>query len=212
MTDTYLNQNHEPEFYGRGNIGVTTVNLIDAALTAKEQFNNMFLRMNGAPTDQEELENIFFEILEQRLELCHAVQKVRWERLQDTPAEVNPILWQYGALARLKADEPIGKVIAEKHFTSSLGYVGLYETSLVITGESHTQLKGRDFALRVLQFMNDKCMEWRKQEPVDYSVYGTPIETTTYKFAKKLQEKWGIIPGITDRDYVTNSYHYKLVA
>ncbi len=207
LTDTYLNQEGKPEFYGRGNIGVTTVNLIDTALTAKAMIDDIYWRQDGAPTNEEELEKLFFDILKRRLELCHDVQRVRWERLQDTPAEVNPILWQYGALSRLEADEPVGKVIAEKHFTSSLGYVGLYETALVITGESHTQPKGRDFALRVLQFMNDKCIEWRKQEPVDYSVYGTPIETTTYKFARKLQEKFGIIPGITDRDYVTNSYH-----
>ena len=189
LTPTYANpETGKPEFYGRGNIGVCTVNLADAALSAKD-------------------EEHFWKLLDERTELCHDVQRVRFERLYDTPAEVNPILWCDGALARLQPDDIIGPTLVEKHFTSSLGYTGLYECAKVMTGESHTSEKGKEFAMRVMQFLNDKCNQWKQEESIDYSVYGTPIESTTYKFAKNLKRRFGEIPGITDRDYVTNSYH-----
>lgn len=214
LTPTYINpETKKPEFYGRGNIGVCTVNLADAALSAvqyaiKNNWTEEKKSKQGLPIyNQEEIEKVFWDILDERCELCHDVQKIRFERLLDTPAEVNPILWCDGALSRIKPWEKIGKVLIEKHFTSSLGYTGLYETALAILGESHTSPRGKDFGMRVMQFLNDKCEQWKKEEPIDYSVYGTPIESTTYKFAKGLQKRFGIIPGITDRDYITNSYH-----
>ena len=151
--------------------------------------------------------DMFWNILDERCELCHDVQRIRFNRLWNTPAEVNPILWCDGALSRLRPDDKIGPLLVKKHFTSSLGYTGLYEATLVLTGYSHTDPKGKEIAKSIMQFLNDKCNQWKQEEPIDYSVYGTPIESTTYKFAKNLKRRFGIIPGITDRDFVTNSYH-----
>ena len=189
LTPTYLNEEGKPEFYGRGNIGVCTINLADVGLSANGDFDK------------------FWELMEERTELCYKVQKVRFDRLIDTPAEVNPILWCDGALSRLEPEEKIGKVLIDKHFTSSLGYAGLYECVLAMTGQTHTSGAGKQFATEVMQFLNDKCNEWKQRDPIDYSVYGTPIESTTYKFAKHLRERFGVVKGITDRDFITNSYH-----
>lgn len=214
LTATYVNKDtKKAEFYGRGNIGVCTVNLADAALSALEYakknnwatFMSKDIQKDGY--SQKALEEIFWNILNERTELCYDVQKVRFDRLIETPAEVNPILWCDGALARLNPEDKIGEVLIKKHFTSSLGYSGLYECSLAITGESHTSERGKEFAMRVMQFLNDKCAEWKERDPIDYSLYATPIENTTYKFAKKLRQRFGVIEGITDRDYITNSYH-----
>lgn len=178
LTPNYVNpETGKAEFYGRGNIGVTTINLADVALSAQKKCKELgYTPVNESPQvfDQEDMEKFFWPLLEERTELCHDAQKVRFYRLLDTPADVNPILWCDGALSRLDQDEKIGKTIINKHFSSSLGYTGLYETSLVITGKSHTDPIGREFALRVMQFLNDQCLKWRKQEPIDYSVYGTP--------------------------------------
>lgn len=218
LTSTYLAPSGKPEFYGRGNIGVCTINLADAALSTikyAEEHNWVVPSMSKSEDvddkvcwyDQAVLEDKFWEIMEARTELCYKVQKVRFDRLIDTPAEVNPILWCDGALSRLNPEDKIGQVLIDKHFTSSLGYAGLYECVKAITGQSHTEEKGKEFAMQVLQFLNDKCEEWKQRDPIDYSVYGTPIESTTYKFAQNLQRRFGVIPGITDRDFITNSYH-----
>ena len=150
---------------------------------------------------------MFFEELDAACELCHTAQQVRADRLSHTKAEVAPILWCDGALARLKPDDSLERLIHNGYCTSSLGYAGLYECVKVMTGESHTQLYGKQFGLKIMQFLNDKCAEWKAAENIDYSVYGSPIESTTYKFAKALKNRFGIIKGITDRDYISNSYH-----
>jgi ribonucleoside-triphosphate reductase len=152
-------------------------------------------------------EDIFWELMDERTELCHTVQKIRAERLSNTKAEVAPILWCDGALARLKPEDTLDPLIHNGYCTSSLGYAGLYECVKVMTGESHTQPNGKKFGLRVMQFLNDQCNKWKEEENIDYSVYGSPIESTTYKFAQCLQDRFGRIKGITDREYVTNSYH-----
>ena len=184
--------NYEPgkhKYYGRFNQGVVTINLPDVALSS------------GGNTEK------FWSIFEERLELCHRALRCRHERLLGTPSDVAPILWQYGALARLKKGETIDKLLFNGYSTISLGYAGLYECVKYMTGKSHTDPEATPFALAVMQKMNDKCAEWKQAENIDYSLYGTPLESTTYKFAKCLQRRFGIIPGITDKGYITNSYH-----
>ena len=177
------------KYYGRFNQGVVTINLVDVALSSMGDFNK------------------FWEIFEERLELCHRALRARHERLRGTPSDVAPILWQYGALARLKKGETIDKLLYGGYSTISLGYAGLYECVKYMTGKSHTDPAAKPFALSVMQKMNDKCSEWKTSEDIDYSLYGTPLESTTYKFAKALQKRFGIIEGITDKNYITNSYH-----
>ena len=186
----YVDNHGNPKYYGRFNQGVVTINLVDVALSADKDFN------------------LFWKIFEERLELCHTALQIRHKRLSKATSDVAPILWQHGALARLKKGESIHELLHHGYSTISLGYAGLYECVKFMTGHSHTDNgKGKEFALEVMQKMNDKCKEWKEKEDIDYSVYGTPIESTTYKFAKCLRERFGKIKGITDRDYITNSYH-----
>ena len=179
----------KPKYYGRFNQGVVTINLVDAALSSGRDMTK------------------FWEIFEERLELCHRALQCRHERLKGTLSDAAPILWQYGALARLEKGEPIDKLLYGGYSTISLGYAGLYECVKYMTGKSHTDEEAKPFALAVMQKMNDKCLEWKTAENIDYSLYGTPLESTTYKFAKCLQKRFGVIPGITDKSYITNSYH-----
>ena len=179
----------KPKYYGRFNQGVVTINLPDVALSS------------GGEPDK------FWKIFDERLELCHRALQYRHNRLKGTLSDAAPILWQYGALARLKKGEPIDKLLYGGYSTISLGYSGLYECCKYMTGKSHTDPAAKPFALSVMQHMNDKCNEWKNAENIDYSLYGTPLESTTYKFAKCLQKRFGIVPGITDRNYITNSYH-----
>lgn len=185
----YVDENGKPKYYGRFNQGVVTINLVDVALSS------------GGDTTK------FWNIFEERLELCHRALRARHERLKGTPSDVAPILWQHGALSRLKKGEPIDKLLYGGYSTISLGYAGLYECVKYMTGKSHTDDVAKPFALSVMQKMNDKCNEWKQAENIDYSLYGTPLESTTYKFAKALQKRFGIIEGITDKNYITNSYH-----
>ena len=185
----YVDENGKPKYYGRFNQGVVTINLVDVALSS------------GGDTTK------FWNIFEERLELCHRALRARHERLKGTPSDVAPILWQHGALSRLKKGEPIDKLLYGGYSTISLGYAGLYECVKYMTGKSHTDDVAKPFALSVMQKMNDKCNEWKQAENIDYSPYGTPLESTTYKFAKSLQKRFGIIEGITDKNYITNSYH-----
>ena len=185
----YVDENGKPKYYGRFNQGVVTINLVDVALSS------------GGDTTK------FWDIFDERLELCHRALRARHERFKGTPSDVAPILWQYGALGRLKKGEPIDKLLYGGYSTISLGYAGLYECVKYMTGKSHTDDAAKPFALSVMQRMNDKCNEWKKAENIDYSPYGTPLESTTYKFAKALQKRFGIIEGITDKNYITNSYH-----
>ena len=179
----------KPKYYGRFNQGVVTINLPDVALSS------------GGEPDK------FWKIFDERLELCHRALQYRHNRLKGTLSDAAPILWQYGALARLKKGEPIDKLLYGGYSTISLGYAGLYECCKYMTGKSHTDPAAKPFALSVMQHMNDKCNEWKNAENIDYSLYGTPLESTTYKFAKCLQKRFGLVPGITDRNYITNSYH-----
>ena len=179
----------KPKYYGRFNQGVVTINLVDVALSSGGNFEK------------------FWKIFDERLALCHKALQARHQRLMGTPSDAAPILWQYGALARLKKGEPIDKLLFGGYSTISLGYAGLYECVKYMTGKSHTDAGAKPFALSVMQHMNDKCTEWKKAENMDYSLYGTPLESTTYKFAKCLQKRFGIVPGITDKNYITNSYH-----
>ena len=179
----------KPKYYGRFNQGVVTINLVDVALSSKGNFEK------------------FWKIFDERLALCHRALQARHKRLLGTPSDAAPILWQYGALARLKKGEKIDKLLFGGYSTISLGYAGLYECVKYMTGKSHTDAGAKPFALSVMQHMNDKCTEWKKAENMDYSLYGTPLESTTYKFAKCLQKRFGIVPGITDKNYITNSYH-----
>ena len=179
----------QEKYYGRFNQGVVTINLVDVACSS------------GKDIDK------FWEIFDERLELCHRALRLRHERLLGTPSDVAPILWQYGAIARLEKGEPIDRLLYHGYSTISLGYAGLYECVKYMTGKSHTDPEAKPFALSVMQKMNDKCEEWKKEEDIDYSVYGTPLESTTYKFAKCLQKRFGIIPDVTDHGYITNSYH-----
>ena len=179
----------KPKYYGRFNQGVVTINLVDVALSSKGNFEK------------------FWKIFDERLALCHRALQARHKRLLGTPSDAAPILWQYGALARLKKGEKIDKLLFGGYSTISLGYAGLYECVKYMTGKSHTDAGAKPFALSVMQHMNDKCNAWKKSENIDYSLYGTPLESTTYKFAKCLQKRFGIVPGITDKNYITNSYH-----
>mgnify|MGYP004509990815 FL=1 len=186
----YVDESGKPKYYGRFNQGVVTINLVDVALSSDKNMEN------------------FWNIFEERLELCHRALQIRHKRLSKATSDVAPILWQYGALARLKKGESIHDLLHNGYSTISLGYAGLYECVKYMTGHSHTDGgKGKEFGLAVMQKMNNKCKEWKEAENIDYSVYGTPIESTTYKFAKCLKERFGVIKGITDRDYITNSYH-----
>ena len=179
----------KPKYYGRFNQGVVTINLVDVALSSGGNFEK------------------FWKIFDERLALCHKALQARHQRLMGTPSDAAPILWQYGALARLKKGEKIDKLLFGGYSTISLGYAGLYECVKYMTGKSHTDAGAKPFALSVMQHMNDKCNEWKKAENMDYSLYGTPLESTTYKFAKCLQKRFGIVKGITDKNYITNSYH-----
>ena len=186
----YVDEKGKPKYYGRFNQGVVTINLVDIALTADKDMD------------------LFWNIMEERLELCHRALQLRHKRLSKVTSDVAPILWQHGALARLGKGESIHELLHHGYSTISLGYAGLYECVKFMTGKSHTDGgKGKEFALDVMKKLNDKCKEWKEAEDIDYSVYGTPIESTTYKFAKCLRERFGKIKGITDRDYITNSYH-----
>ena len=183
-------ETNKPKYYGRFNQGVVTINLVDVALSSNQD------------------EDKFWKIYEERLELCHKALRIRHERLSKVTSDVAPILWQHGALARLKKGESIDKLLHNGYSTISLGYAGLYECVKYMTGNSHTDGGvGEEFALKVMQKLNDKCKQWKEAEQVDYSVYGTPIESTTYKFAKCLKKRFGVVEGITDRNYITNSYH-----
>ncbi len=185
-----LGENGKHKYYGRFNQGVVTINLVDVACSSYGDMDK------------------FWEILEERLELCHRALRCRHERLLGTVSDVAPILWQHGALARLKKGETIDKLLFDNYSTISLGYAGLYEMCMRMTGKSHTDAEiGRPFAIKVMQKLNDKCAEWREAERISYSIYGTPMESTTYKFAKCLQKRFGVIPGVTDKNYITNSYH-----
>ncbi len=185
----YLDENGKPKYYGRFNQGVVTINLVDVALSSEGDFDK------------------FWKIFEERLELCHRGLQARHERLKGTLSDAAPILWQCGALARLKKGEPIDKLLYGGYSTISLGYAGLYECVKYMTGKSHTHPSAKPFALSVMQYMNDKCKQWKAAENMDYSLYGTPLESTTYKFAKCLQKRFGVIKDITDKNYITNSYH-----
>lgn len=186
----YVDSDGKPKYYGRFNQGVVTINLVDVALSSDKDMDE------------------FWKIFDERLELCHRALQIRHKRLSKATSDVAPILWQYGALARLKKGESIHELLHHGYSTISLGYAGLYECVKYMTGHSHTDNgKGKEFGLEVMQHMDDKCEEWKAEEDIDYSVYGTPIESTTYKFAKCLRERFGRIKGITDRDYITNSYH-----
>ena len=189
VEESQKNPDGSYKFYGRFNQGVVTINLVD---TACSSYGNM---------------DKFWEILDDRLELCHRALRLRHERLLGTPSDVAPILWQYGAIARLKKGETIDKLLYNGYSTISLGYAGLCEMCYRMVGKSHTTEEGREFALKVMQRLNDKCAEWKAAENISYSVYGTPMESTTYKFAKALQRRFGVIPHVTDKTYITNSYH-----
>ena len=189
VEDSQRNPDGSHKFYGRFNQGVVTINLVDVACSSNGDMD------------------LFWKILDERLELCHRALRCRHERLLGTPSDVAPILWQNGALARLKKGETIDKLLYDGYSTISLGYAGLYEMCVRMTGKSHTDPEARPFALKVMQRLNDKCAEWKAAENISYSVYGTPMESTTYKFAKCLQKRFGIIKGVTDKNYITNSYH-----
>ena len=185
----YIDENGKPKYYGRFNQGVVTINLVDVALSSGGDFDK------------------FWQLFDERLELCHKALMCRHNRLKGTLSDAAPILWQYGALARLKKGEPIDKLLYGGYSTISLGYGGLYECCKYMTGKSHTDPAAKPFALNVMQHMNDACAKWKNQHNIDFSLYGTPLESTTYKFAKCLQKRFGVVPGITDRNYITNSYH-----
>ena len=185
----YVDENGKPKYYGRFNQGVVTINLVDVALSSGGDFDK------------------FWQIFDERLELCHKALMCRHNRLKGTLSDAAPILWQDGALARLKKGEPSDKLRYGGYSTISLGYAGLYECCKYMTGKSHTDPAAKPFALNVMQHMNDACTKWKNQHNIDFSLYGTPLESTTYKFAKCLQKRFGLVPGITDRNYITNSYH-----
>ena len=185
----YHDENGKPKFYGRFNQGVVTLNLVDVACSS------------GKDMDR------FWKIFDERLELCRRALMCRHERLKGTPSDVAPILWQYGALARLKKGEPIDELLYHGYSTISLGYAGLCECTRYMTGKSHTDPEATPFALEIMRHLNDACAKWRKETDIDFSLYGTPLESTTYKFSKCLQKRFGIIPGVTDKNYITNSYH-----
>ena len=185
----YIDENGKPKYYGRFNQGVVTINLVDVACSSKRDMNK------------------FWQIFDERLDLCYRALMCRHERLKGTPSDVAPILWQHGALARLKKGETIDKLLYGGYSTISLGYAGLYECVKYMTGKSHTDPSATPFAIEVMQHLNDACTKWKEKENIDFSIYGTPIESTTYKFAKCLQKRFGKIEGVTDKNYITNSYH-----
>ena len=185
----YIDENGKPKYYGRFNQGVVTINLVDVACSSKRDMNK------------------FWQIFDERLDLCYRALMCRHERLKGTPSDVAPILWQHGALARLKKGETIDKLLYGGYSTISLGYAGLYECVKYMTGKSHTDPSATPFAIEVMQHLNDACTKWKEKENIDFSLYGTPIESTTYKFAKCLQKRFGKIEGVTDKNYITNSYH-----
>ncbi|MBR1753168.1 MAG: anaerobic ribonucleoside-triphosphate reductase, partial [Ruminococcus sp.] len=185
----YVDENGKPKYYGRFNQGVVTLNLVDIALSSGKDMNK------------------FWEIFDERLDLCYRALMCRHKRLLGTLSDVAPILWQYGALARLKKGEKIDKLLYGGYSTISLGYAGLCECTVYMTGKPHTDPEATPFALEVMQHMNDACAKWKAKEHIDFSLYGTPLESTTYKFAKCLQKRFGIVKGVTDRNYITNSYH-----
>lgn len=185
----YIDENGKPKYYGRFNQGVVTINLVDVACSSKRDMNK------------------FWQIFDERLDLCYRALMCRHERLKGTPSDVAPILWQHGALARLKKGETIDKLLYGGYSTISLGYAGLYECVKYMTGKSHTDPSATPFAIEVMQYLNDACAKWKEKENIDFSLYGTPIESTTYKFAKCLQKRFGKIEGVTDKNYITNSYH-----
>ena len=185
----YVDENGKAKYYGRFNQGVVTINLVDVALSSGGDMDN------------------FWKIFDERLDLCYRALMYRHNRLKGTLSDAAPILWQYGALARLKKGEPIDKLLYGGYSTISLGYAGLYECVKYMTGKSHTDEEAKPFALSVMQHMNDRCKEWKAKENIDFSLYGTPLESTTYKFSKCLQKRFGVIPGVTDKNYITNSYH-----
>jgi ribonucleoside-triphosphate reductase len=189
VEDTQRNPDGTRKYYGRFNQGVVTINLVDVACSAKGDMDE------------------FWKILEERLELCHRALRCRHERLLGTKSDVAPILWQHGALARLAKGEKIDKLLFNGYSTISLGYAGLCETVRFMTGKSHTDPEATPFALEIMQYLNDACAKWRDETSIAFSLYGTPLESTTYKFAKRLQERFGKIEGVTDRNYITNSYH-----
>ena len=184
-----MNYKHGHKYYGRFNQGVVTINLVDVACSSHKDMGE------------------FWKIFDERLELCHKALQCRHKRLMGTKSDIAPIHWQYGALARLKKGETIDELLIHGYSTISLGYAGLYECTLYMTGESHTDKNGHDFAMKVMQHMNDKCNEWKDKEDVAYSLYGTPLESSSYRFAKCLHKRFGKIKGVTDHNYITNSYH-----
>jgi len=189
VEDGQRNPDGSHKYYGRFNQGVVTINLVDVACSSYGDMDK------------------FWKILDERLELCHRALRCRHERLKGTVSDVAPILWQHGALARLAKGEKIDRLLYNGYSTISLGYAGLCEMCVRMVGKTHTSPEGREFSLKVMQKLNDKCQEWKEAEQISYSVYGTPMESTTYKFAKCLQKRFGIIPGVTDKNYITNSYH-----
>ena len=188
----YVDEEGKPKYYGRFNQGVVTINLVDVACTACSETRN---------------EDKFWRVLNERLEICHRALRARHDRLEGTLSDAAPILWQYGALARLKKGEPITKLLYGGYSTLSLGYAGLWECVYEVTGKKLTEAEGEEFGLKVMQALNDACAKWKAEENIDYSLYGTPLESTTYKFAKCLQRRFGMIKGVTDKNYITNSYH-----
>jgi ribonucleoside-triphosphate reductase (formate) len=201
----YVDKNGKSKYYGRFNGGVVTVNLPDVALSAIKE-------VYGKVNEDEfyltpETEKTFWKILEERVELCHRALRLRYERIASVTSDVAPILWQHGAFARLKPGESVEPLLRDDYATFSLGYAGLFECVKVMTGESHSGGKGKEFGLKVMQRLNDYTNKWRKEERIGYSLYGSPIESTTYKFAKCLRNRFGKIKDITDRNYITNSYH-----
>lgn len=203
----YLDENGKPKYYGRFNQGVVTINLPDVGLSARQRMIAEGITYVDDEQWSKTQEEFFWEIFEERLELCHRALRLRHERLLGTLSDASPIHWQNGALARLEKGETIDKLLYGGYSTLSLGYAGLYECVKAMTGKSHTDEEAKPFALAIMQHMNDKCKEWKEAENIDYSLYGTPIESTTYKFAKSLQKRFGVIEGITDKGYITNSYH-----
>lgn len=201
----YIDENGNPKYYGRFNQGVVTINLPDVGLSTIKEMEG--LTYVDDEQYQKRKEETFWRIFDERLELCHRALRLRHERLLGTLSDASPIHWQYGGLARLKKGETIDKLLYGGYSTLSLGYAGLSECVKAITGKSHTSPQAEPFALQIMQHMNDKCEEWKKAEDIAYSLYGTPIESTTYKFAKCLQRRFGVIEGITDKKYITNSYH-----
>ena len=185
----YLDENGKPKYYGRFNQGVVTVNLVDIGLSAEKNLTR------------------FWEIFDERMQLCHKALRCRHERLKGTLSDAAPILWQYGAISRLKKGEPIDKLLYGGYSTISLGYAGLWEGVYILIEKKLTEPEGKELGLQIMKKLNEYCAKWKKEESIDYSIYGTPLESTTYKFAKSLQKRFGIVKGVTDKNYITNSYH-----